>query len=174
MLQDDRFPPSASVRILTLPSGWAEISWAGWGRLGHTLGCLVSLLTVCGAYKFLFQGSAPPLSQPRQVSFPICRHWNYHVHSQLRGSFSAALSVLSSVPADSLGIMQIPRMSEKPKYEIFNPFNFSALEPRPQKHPALQRAVLANRTIISYPWAQIPSLSTRWGCRAPIAEGCNS
>lgn len=30
-------PPSASVRILTLLSQWAEISWAGWCRLGHSL-----------------------------------------------------------------------------------------------------------------------------------------
>lgn len=131
---------------------------AGWVTpWGH----LLSPLTVCGTYKVRLQGSAAPLSQPRQFSFPVCRHWNDLAHSQHRGSFTAALLVLSSVPADSLGIMQIPKISEKSKYEIFNPFYFSAPAPHTQKHPTLQKAVLANRTISSYPWAQIPALSMR-------------
>lgn len=161
MLQDDRFPPSVSVRILTVlidgqrSAGQGGASWVTpWGHL-------LPPLTVRGTYKFLLQGSAPPLSQPRLFSFPMCRHRNDAVHSQLRGSFTAALLVPSSVPADSLGIMQIPKIPEKPKYEIFNPFNYSAPEPHTQKHPTLQRAVLANRTISSYPWAQIPALSMR-------------
>lgn len=121
-----RFPPSASVRIPALPRHWA----------GSHLGSLALPNNCMWDTQMLLQGSAPPLSQPRQLSCPMS-------DSEMilfRASSTAALLVLCSDPADSLGVMQTPKIAEKPKDEIFNPFNFSALEPCTQKQNSAERS----------------------------------
>lgn len=75
----------------------------------------------------MLQTLAPPLSQLRDF-FPIFRDTQMNLFRAIY-SFTAALLIQSSVLANLLCIMQIPKISAKPKYNIFNPFNLSAKEP---------------------------------------------